>query len=102
MSGESLHHPGPRQYVQVAILLAILTTVEVALFYLDKDLDMGGWDGPLLIVLSTMKLVIVVGWFMHLRFEKGLLSRFFSVGAGLAMGLYAIVLGTLGVLIVRG
>jgi hypothetical protein len=39
---------------------------------------------------------------MHLRFEKGLLSRFFSVGAMLAMGLYAIVLGALGVLIVRG
>ncbi len=102
MASETHAHPTNRQYVQVAILLAVLTAVEVALFYIDESLDLRGWDGPLLIILSTMKFVIVVGWFMHLRFEKGLLSRFFSAGFALAMGLYAVVLAALGVLIIRG
>lgn len=102
MSSGTSTHPSPRQYVQIAILLAILTAVEVALFYLDESLDLRGWDGPLLIILSAMKFLIVVGWFMHLRFEKGLLSRFFSVGAAMALGIYTVVLAALGVLVIRG
>ncbi len=102
MSADSPTHPNVRQYVQIAILLGILTAIEVALFYMNEAVDLGGWDGPLLIVLSAMKFLIVVGWFMHLRFEKGLLGRFFSVGAGMALGIYTVVLGALGVIVIRG
>lgn len=102
MSAETHAHPGVRQYVQIAIVLGVLTAVEVSLFYLDASLDMRGWDGPLLIILSTIKFIMVVGWFMHLRFEKGLLSKFFGAGFALAMGLYLILLTALGVVAIRG
>lgn len=98
----SISHPTTRQYVQIAILLAVLTAIEVALFYMDVAVDLRGWDGPLLITLSIIKFVVVVGWFMHLRFESGLLARFFSVGFALAMAIYAVVLAALGVLVIRG
>ena len=46
--------------------------------------------------------MIVVGWFMHLRFEKSILSRFFTAGFVLAISLYTIVLTALGVVVIRG
>lgn len=90
---ESQNMPTTRMYVRVAILLAILTAIEVALFYLVE------WTGmtqnmatPLLIGLAIAKFVIVVGYFMHLKYEKPLLSRTFAIGAVLAAGLYAVVI----------
>jgi cytochrome c oxidase subunit 4 len=87
-------HPTTGQYVKIAILLAIVTAVEVALFYVDEAVDMAGWDGPMLIILSFFKFVVVIGWFMHLRFEKPLLTRFFAGGFILALSLYGIVVGS--------
>ncbi len=89
-------HPSTRDYVRIAIFLAVLTAIEVALFYLDEAVDMNGWDGPLLIGLSTIKFIAVVGWFMHLRFEDSFLSKFFGTGFVLAMALYGIVLAAFG------
>lgn len=92
------HHPTPVQYVKIAILLAVLTVIEVALYYVNEASDMGGWDGPLLIILALFKFVIVVGWYMHLRFESSALSKFFTAGFILAMILYAVMLLTFGVI----
>jgi len=95
---ENHAHPSPRQYVQIAILLAVITGVEVALFYINEAVDMMGWDAPLLIILSLLKFVIVIGWYMHLRYEKSTLSRFFTGGFLLALGVYTVVLATFGVI----
>lgn len=92
------HHPSPKQYVQIAIVLAVITAIEVALFYVDESLDMGGWDAPLLIILSLLKFVMVIGWYMHLRFEKGMLNKFFTAGFILALALYAVLLGAMGII----
>ena len=32
MSAEHKEHPSPKQYVQIAIVLAVLTAIEVALY----------------------------------------------------------------------
>lgn len=93
----AVHHPRPRQYVQIAIALAVITAVEVALFYIDEALGLGGWDAPLLVILSFIKFLVVIGWYMHLRFEKSTLSRFFTGGFVLALFLYVIVLGSFGI-----
>ena len=92
------HHPTPVQYVKIAVLLAVLTVFEVALFYVNESADMGGWDAPLLIILAFFKFVIVVGWYMHLRFESSTLSKFFTSGLVLALILYAILLLSFGVI----
>ena len=103
MSSErEVHHPTPGQYWRIAGVLAILTGVEVAVFYLNRANDLGIFNGLILLTLAVLKFVIVVGWYMHLRFESPLLSRFFTGGFLLAMALYAIVLASLGVLAIRG
>ncbi len=96
------HHPTPAQYWKIAAVLAALTAVEVAIFYIHRDFDLGNYNTILLIVLSLLKFLIVVGWYMHLRYEKKILSRFFTAGFVLALSLYTIILTALGVLVVAG
>ena len=83
-------HPTPKQYVQIAIILGVLTAIEVALYYTEDIV--GVFTDPLLMILAIGKNVIVDGWFMHLRFENKLVNRFFVVGMILAFFLFAIVM----------
>ena len=88
-------HPGPRQYVMVAAVLAVLTGLEVAVYY------MTALPHPLLVALLSFfafwKFVLVVLWFMHLRFDSHIFGRLFVTGLLLAIGVYLIVLFTFGV-----
>jgi len=102
MSTEHHDHPTPSQYWKIAGILAVLTAIEVSLFYIDRELGLGALNAVMLISLSALKFIVVVGWFMHLRFEKSLLSRFFSAGFLLAFGCYLVVLASLGVVAIRG
>ena len=83
-------HPTPKQYVLIAIILGVLTAIEVALYYTEDIV--GVFTDPLLMILAIGKFVIVVGWFMHLRFENKLVNRFFVGGMILALFLFAIVM----------
>ncbi len=96
MSSEEHAHPTPSMYWKIAVLLAALTAVEVAMFYINEAIDIGVANAVILIVLAALKFVIVVGFYMHLRYEKTLLSRFFTAGFFLALSLYAVVLVALG------
>ena len=99
---DHVHHPSPAQYWKIAVVLAVLTAIEVGMFYIDKELGLGAFNAAILLVLAVAKFIIVVGWFMHLRFESPMLNRFFTGGFILAFSLYAILLGLLGVLVIRG
>ena len=90
MSENHIDHPTPKKYVQIAIVLGILTAIEIALYYTE---DIGGvFTDPILIILAVGKFIIVVGWFMHLRFENKMVNRFFTGGMILALVLFAIVM----------
>ena len=90
MSVDHNPHPKPVQYVQIALVLGALTAIEVALYYTEDVV--GVFTDPLLIILAVGKFVIVVGWFMHLRFEDSLINKFFTGGMILALILFAIVM----------
>ena len=89
---EAHHHPSPRQYVQIALLLAVLTAIEVALYYTEPTF--GRLVTPALLILAAIKFGLVVGYYMHLKFEKRLLTGFFGAGFILAGLVYAVVLVT--------
>jgi cytochrome c oxidase subunit IV len=96
------HHPSPAQYWKIAGFLAVLTAIEVALFYIDHALELGVFNSLALISLSAIKFLVVIGWFMHVRFEKPMIARFFTAGFILACGLYLVVLAAMGVVVIRG
>lgn len=82
-------HPSPAKYVAIAMFLAVVTGIEIALYYVElaDNLMIG-----LLLALSALKFVLVVGFFMHLRFDNPLLRRVFAAGMVLALAVYAVVL----------
>ena len=90
MSENHKDHPTPKKYVQIAIVLGILTAIEIALYYTEDIV--GVFTDPILIILAVGKFIIVVGWFMHLRFENKMVNRFFTGGMILALVLFAIVM----------
>jgi cytochrome c oxidase subunit IV len=88
-------HPGPVQYVGIAVILALITALEVGIYYLnlpDKLLV------ALLLGLAFIKFSMVAAYFMHLKFDSRLLRRVFLTGILLAASVYTIALLTLNVL----
>jgi cytochrome c oxidase subunit IV len=77
-------HPGAKEYVVVAIVLAFLTSVEVAIYYLDF---IRPFLAHLLILLSAAKFFLVGSFFMHLKFDNRLFSSLFVGGLILAISL---------------
>jgi cytochrome c oxidase subunit 4 len=86
---ELARHPGPKQYVVVAIILAIATALEVALYYLDLP---HGLFAAMLLFFAFFKFSLVVLWFMHLRFDNAIFRQLFVAGLILAATVYLIVL----------
>lgn len=68
-------HPGERTYINVAIILAIITIVEVAIYYFES---LRGILVPALIIMSIAKFIIVVAYFMHLKFDDRRLAYIFG------------------------
>ncbi len=84
-------HPSVGQYVEIGVILAVLTAIEVALYYAGQSGTPSQVTVPAILLLTVMKFVLVVLWFMHLRFDSKVLSRLFLGGLVLAGILYAIV-----------
>ena len=89
-------HPGDGVYMLVALFLAVLTALEVSLYYIKASND---FTIPALVVLMVIKFGTVALWFMHLRFDNRLFRRLFITGLILAMAVFCIVLLTFGVFI---
>ena len=84
-------HPGPRQYVLIAIVLVILTAVEVATSYLEGHVN----SNILIITLAAMaaiKFYLVAAWYMHMKQDNRFFRRAFVAGIILACLVYGVVL----------
>jgi cytochrome c oxidase subunit 4 len=87
--GHVTRHPSPKEYIRIALILAIITAFEVAIYYLDISHSI---LIPALFAFSLAKFALVVLWFMHLRFDSRTYSRFFLMGLAGAITLFLIVL----------
>ncbi|HLG50974.1 MAG TPA: cytochrome C oxidase subunit IV family protein [Chloroflexota bacterium] len=68
-------HPHPMEYVKVAIVLAIITGAEVAVYYQEA---LRSVLVPILLVLSASKFSLVAMFYMHLKFDSRLFSALFT------------------------
>lgn len=84
---DQVHHPGVGQYVEIGIILAIVTAMEVALYYIDIARAVAI---PALLFLTALKFVLVVMWFMHLRFDSPWFRRVFVFGLVIAAVVFSI------------
>lgn len=84
-------HPSEAQYIKIALILAVVTAIEVGLYYWSLP---GASNNIALIVLALIKFVMVIGYFMHLKFDNPILRRVFTFGFLLAVLVYAAALAT--------
>lgn len=68
-------HASNRTYLGVAGILAVLTALEVMVFYVPalKPVLV-----PILVVMMIGKFALVVMYFMHLRYDPGILKGLFT------------------------
>ena len=78
-------HPTNQVYVRIAIVLAVITLVEVVIWYVPTVRSV---LVPALLVLSVAKFLMVVGFFMHLRFDSRLYRFMFGAGLVVTLGVY--------------
>ncbi len=86
---EHVDHPDS-WYVKIALALAAITAGEVALSYM----DVGAAFLPLLLFMMAVKFVMVVLFFMHLRFDSKWFNMAFWSGLILAILVYMAALAT--------
>ena len=84
-------HPSDAKYVVIAIILAVLTALEVLASVYEDDLGDGLLIGSLM-VMMVLKFFIVAAYFMHLKFDNPTFTRFFVSGLVLATVVYIIML----------
>ena len=89
-------HPQEALYVKVALILAVVTGIEVGLYYTKFSKVT---TNVALLLLAAIKFFMVAAYFMHLRFDSHLLRRLFLTGFVLAVSVYIAYLLTLGVFI---
>ena len=76
-------HPTSLQYFKIAMVLVIITAIEVGIFYLEF---LGYFIIPILLVLSAGKFYLVAMYYMHLKFDNKLFTLLFISGFTVATG----------------
>ena len=77
-------------YIKIAVILALITALEVSTYYV----DFGPLFMPSLLIMMVVKFVMVVSYFMHLKFDSKIFSFLFYTGLGLALFVYIAALAT--------
>ncbi|MFN8512193.1 MAG: cytochrome C oxidase subunit IV family protein [Thermomicrobiales bacterium] len=80
-------HPTPRTYIQIAVILTAITAFEVFVLYLpEMGVELAGSIMvTIFALLSVAKFLIVVGWYMHLKFDPPMYRRMFGFALVVAL-----------------
>jgi cytochrome c oxidase subunit IV len=90
-SAHEAEHPRDILYIKVAAALFVLTGLEVYSSYAEW---LGAAFLPVLLILMAIKFLLVVLFFMHLKFDAKIFGRLFWAGFFLAVGVYVTALAT--------
>ena len=97
-SSEEEGHPTVWSYIIVAIILAVITIIEVIAFFFDDYITRTLFI-IVFLVLSGVKFAIVIMFYMHLKFDNILFSRLFIGGLTLAAAALFSLLGLFQILV---
>ena len=74
-------HPTARTYIIVGVILAVITGLEIWVYGVEQ---LKAFLAPILIVMSATKFVLVVGFYMHLKFDDRYFRYMFGFGLFIA------------------
>ena len=75
--GELHEHPTWKQYKWVAVILTVITAVEVWVYYIPSFVA-SPFFVPALLIMSAAKFAIVVMYYMHLKYDHKLFRALFT------------------------
>ena len=75
--GVEHEHPTWSTYWKVAVILTIITAMEVWVYYIPSFVASRGFV-PVLLIMSAVKFAIVVLFYMHLRYDHRLFRTLFT------------------------
>jgi len=75
--GEVHEHPTWKEYKWVALILTLITIVEVAIYYIPAFVATKLFV-PTLLIMSAVKFAIVVMFYMHLKYDHKLFRVLFT------------------------
>jgi cytochrome c oxidase subunit IV len=75
--GEVHEHPTWKQYKWVAVILTLITVVEVWCYYIPSFVASPMFV-PTLLIMSAVKFAIVVLFYMHLKYDHRLFKALFT------------------------
>jgi cytochrome c oxidase subunit 4 len=81
--GEVHEHPTWREYKWVALILTVITIVEVWVYY--TPLKTSPIFVPMLLIMSAVKFAIVVLFYMHLKYDHKIFKALFTGPLMIAM-----------------
>lgn len=87
-------HRTPAQYVAIGIVLCVLTSMEITLYYLEENFNRTILVAGL-IGLAAIKFVLVAAYFMHLKDDPKIFKIWFTIGGISAVVLFTAVLASL-------
>lgn len=91
-------HPTAATYIRIAVVLFILTIIEVGVFYVPAFHPV---LVPILLTLSAVKFALVVMFYMHLKMDNKFFTFLFGGPALLASGMMIGLLFLFGVFALR-
>ena len=74
--GEQHEHPTWKQYKWVALILTVITVIEVWVYYIPSFVQSRLFI-PALLAMSAIKFAIVVAYYMHLKYDHKLFRALF-------------------------
>jgi len=86
------HEVSDKQYILIAVFLAVLTAMEVAVTEIAGMPD--ALLVPSLLIMMAIKFFVVVSYFMHLKHDAAIFKFGFYIGLAGAVVLYAVMLAT--------
>jgi cytochrome c oxidase subunit 4 len=88
-------HASVKLYWIFCLVLCVMTFIEWGLFKVESLRSNSFFMLPTLLGLSVIKFVMVCGWYMHLRYDHKILTKFFGFSILLAIMVYSILMFSL-------
>ena len=88
-------HASVGTYWKICIILCVATFIEWVIFHIETLSKSAAFMYPVLTILSVGKFFLVVGYYMHLKYDNKILSQcfYFSMAlAGLVFAIYLMVM----------
>jgi cytochrome c oxidase subunit IV len=98
--GEVHEHPNWHTYKWIALILTVITVIEVWIYYVPSFVASRLFI-PVLLIMSAVKFAIVVMFYMHLKYDHKLFRALFTGPLAIAITTMIVLLFLFGHLAIR-